>query len=488
MMVNNTNNTGVNANVKLRSMRSMLVLLGAISGQRTQSTKKLDIFNIYKKNNYKLIPFNVRTSDLASTKYLPPVSKEWKNSIYAFNSNKLKNFPIYDININHVIKSYFKSYFLPKYIKGRHISRYFRLRRMNIVHVSKAEIKHTNSKAILNIFTYNREKVSLWKKISRLKSQFFVGLYQSITVSKYLSSKIALFYNKKRTFDERASLAHKNRIKRLVKRLRYKLIYKRTKWNKNWALFSRYKLKFNLNKYKFQERFLYYLSTVVSKYYKKKVEFNFINLKSVIFNSDIFTKALAITLRKRGGKVFKLMRVIFNKTKIPKIKKRMAKYEILANIDKNALENRYKNTSLNYILKGAISAAEEKPEPELPELDKLLYKIYYNLDKASHASHAPISPDKYLCKIYDIIFNSIKYKNIGGIRLVVAGRLTLRYRADKAVYKNKWKGKLNNLEASFNGLSCVNLRGYLESNIEYSMYVSKRRIGAFAVKGWISGI
>ena len=34
------------------------------------------------------------------TKYFPPVSKEWKNSIYVFNHNNIKNLPVYDININ----------------------------------------------------------------------------------------------------------------------------------------------------------------------------------------------------------------------------------------------------------------------------------------------------------------------------------------------------------------------------------------------------
>jgi hypothetical protein len=37
--------------------------------------------------------------------------------------------------------------------------------------------------------------------------------------------------------------------------------------------------------------------------------------------------------------------------------------------------------------------------------------------------------------IYKAIFNSIKFKNMGGIRLEVKGRLTRRYRADRAIYK-----------------------------------------------------
>jgi hypothetical protein len=40
-------------------------------------------------------------------------------------------------------------------------------------------------------------------------------------------------------------------------------------------------------------------------------------------------------------------------------------------------------------------------------------------------------------KIYEIIFNSINYKNLSGVRLEVRGRLTKRYRADRALFKVK---------------------------------------------------
>ena len=50
--------------------------------------------------------------------------------------------------------------------------------------------------------------------------------------------------------------------------------------------------------------------------------------------------------------------------------------------------------------------------------------------------------NKDYSKIYEIIFNSIKYKNIGGIRLEVKGRLTKRYRADRSVFKVRWKGRI----------------------------------------------
>jgi hypothetical protein len=38
-------------------------------------------------------------------------------------------------------------------------------------------------------------------------------------------------------------------------------------------------------------------------------------------------------------------------------------------------------------------------------------------------------------EIFESLLNSIKYKNIGGLRLEIKGRLTKRYRADRALYK-----------------------------------------------------
>jgi hypothetical protein len=75
---------------------------------------------------------------------------------------------------------------------------------------------------------------------------------------------------------------------------------------------------------------------------------------------------------------------------------------------------------------------------------------------------------------------------MGGIRLEIKGRLTRRNRADRAVYKLKWKGGLKNIESSFNKLSSVLYRGHFKPNVTYSVINSKRRVGAFAVKGWMS--
>ena len=91
-------------------------------------------------------------------------------------------------------------------------------------------------------------------------------------------------------------------------------------------------------------------------------------------------------------------------------------------------------------------------------------------------------------KIMNTIFKKIiKYKNIGGVKFEIIGRLTRRYRADRAVYISRIIGGLNNPDASFKRVSSVILRGYVNANVDFSIYVAKRRIGAFAIKGWISG-
>lgn len=72
---------------------------------------------------------------------------------------------------------------------------------------------------------------------------------------------------------------------------------------------------------------------------------------------------------------------------------------------------------------------------------------------------------------------------MGGIRMEVRGRLTPRYRADRSVFKLKWKGGLKNIDSSYKGLPVRKSRGHLNPNVGYSIFSSKRRVGSFAVKG-----
>jgi hypothetical protein len=66
----------------------------------------------------KLTPFKVHKKIVGETSYLPAVSKEWKNSVYTYNSNTTKNYPAYNLNINTLIKGYFNMYFKNKFMSA----------------------------------------------------------------------------------------------------------------------------------------------------------------------------------------------------------------------------------------------------------------------------------------------------------------------------------------------------------------------------------
>ena len=155
-----------------------------------------------------------------------------------------------------------------------------------------------------------------------------------------------------------------------------------------------------------------------------------------------------------------LKKVILPKVNITMIKKFNIKTK---GIDFNLLNNKYLNFNINSILNDN-------------NLSELLNKLYYNIILNNNLN-------KDYLRIYEIIFNSINYKNISGIKLEAQGRLSKRNRADKSTFRVRLKGRLKNFDSSYKGLSSVNMRGYVNPNLDYSIFTSKRRIGAFAVKG-----
>ena len=172
------------------------------------TNKNIQIFSKYLNNNNKLITFNVKDSFVGKPKYFPPVSKEWKSSVYAFNHNNLKNLPIYDLNINSLIKDYFNLYFNHKFIFNKYKPRKYRYLSINKIYVSKAEIKHTNNKAILTVYVYNREKISLLRKILIIKKSFYKKI-RNLNLA-YLTFKYQ--YNKIPYTNLRRLLLHKELI------------------------------------------------------------------------------------------------------------------------------------------------------------------------------------------------------------------------------------------------------------------------------------
>lgn len=442
----------------------------------------MKIFNNNLKRNSKLIFLRKKIGDGGKTKYLPSFSKEWKNTVYCYNKSTLKNIPVNNVNINKIIKSYFNLYFKDHKFIGN--SKFVQLRKrrnfLRRIFVSDAEIKYTNNKAIITLFTVNREKKILTKKYLKINKIISRRLIERCYL--LFINNISKIYTTLNKYNYKNNYFFVNDIVRKKKFIQYKLAYlnrflklKQLYLKRVWSiilnkysvtylnLLRKFHLAYSLNQYKFNKlTFLPKLSTILNKIVGKKVEYNIINLKSIAYNTDLFTNALSLKLKNLKNNYMKSIFSILNRAYLPRTNTITERTPIKK---QNFFFTQYKDLKIISHL-GASSN----------NLDKLLNQIesYTNQDNKNKSIH-------------NIVYNSIGYKNMGGIRLEVKGRLTKRYRADRSIYFVKWKGGLKNIDSSFQRLSSVLFRGNTKSNVSYSLSTGKRRIGAFAVKGWIGG-
>jgi hypothetical protein len=186
---------------------------------------------------------------------------------------------------------------------------------------------------------------------------------------------------------------------------------------KELKLLRKYKLRFNLNLYKFEEKLLFKLKNLVIKFYNKKVEFNIVNIKSIMLNSEIFTNLFTLKILDKKAVILKMMRIMFNKVVLAKTNNVIEKSPVIKGVDFSLIENNFKSLNLSSILEIRDS------DSDITELYKDIFNIgvikrsYNNINKE--------------------IFDSIKYKNISGLRLEVKGRLSKRNRADRSSFKVK---------------------------------------------------
>ena len=435
----------------------------------------MKVFNNNLKNNPKTIALRKKVGDIGRTKYLPSFCKEWKNIVYSYNKNNLKNIPVNDVKINKIIQSYFNLYFKDhKYVGSK---KFILLRRrrnfLRRIYISNAEIKHTNNKAIITLYTVNREKKILKKKYLKINRKVSTNLIKRyFMLYKTNIAKIYEILNKQK--DEYTFISDKISKRKFLKyKLEYlnkfitlKNLYLKKVWSiiisKYWKTYLRllrkYDLMYSLNQYKFNKQILLpILSNILNKIIGKKIEYNIINLKSIAYNTDLFTNALSLKLKKKKMNYIKSMFSILNRAYLPKINTIKERTLIKGQKNVDLFLDEYKDLKLTSNL-----------------------SIKNNLDQL-------LGDSSSAKEVHNTVYNSIGYKNMGGIRLEVKGRLTKRYRADRSIYSLKWKGGLKNVDSSFKRLSSVLFRGNSKSNVSYSLTNSKRRIGAFAVKGWISG-
>lgn len=430
--------------------------------------------NYILKNKLKTKPFfkEINKNNLITEQKIPCPVNEWQNNIYYFNRKKLTTTLIKDQAVYSLLNSYFN--LKPEtWIKENKIKRkWMNLKR---IFISKPYIKHSSNKVNIIIYTFNKEKLYILKKLKNLNTMFItvwkykkLGLKKNFKkslknwkfINKYLENGIIsrfvvnlkklnlikFFFNllgkKKDSLNQRYLMEKRNLfVLNLIKKsIDHSL--------KNILLYKKYTSILYLNNFKYNINLLIGVKNILSKIYNKKVELKIINMKYFYLESGILTNAIVRKLNYRKNKLLRVLKKVVYSVKIPKLHPFLyipAWASAGSNIMKknHKLESDSKNTSINFY-------------------------------------------SRTINSIPNIVFNNLNYKHVIGVRLEGRGRLTKRLTASRSVFKYKYRGSLKNIYSSYQELPAVMLKGFAKSNIQYVNINSKNRNGSFGVKSWVS--
>lgn len=423
------------------------------------------MLNIYKlKHKPNFYKHSKKGNEIAQTKHYPPANKEWFNSIYAYDKNTIKLLPVADKVILRFLKSYFNLHSpkLEKSVKFSSIRRRKlrkRLRRLstNRILISRAELKHTSSKVVITVYVYNRQIIYYLRRLERINVKN-LNLQKTKKKALYVISRV---YKQKKKLLK--TLNRNNNIFKNYENMYLKFFF--SKCLRRDITFFYYKQIISLNQSKFEKTYLSPLTGLIQKIYNKKIEFNLVNLKHLYLNSSLFSETLLAKIKNKKNRVIKVLKASI----------RMFQQASLNNIDIfNDMYNRKKklqNLKVNY-----LGLENEIKSHEINKITQEVYKKKFldedNLEQTESTTKS--------------VFNYIKNKSVTGIRIEAAGRLTRRNTAERSIYKLRYKGNLKNMDSSFKGLSSVLFRGHAKSNVQYTKLKSRRRIGSFGLKGWVS--
>lgn len=102
---------------------------------------------------------------VGESKHFPPANKEWLNSVYSYNKNSLRSLPGKDFIARKLIKNYFNLSADKSLARSKRKRIRIRKSSLNRLFVSRPEVKQTNDKVILNVYTYDRQRQSLLRKL-----------------------------------------------------------------------------------------------------------------------------------------------------------------------------------------------------------------------------------------------------------------------------------------------------------------------------------
>lgn len=491
-------------------------------------------------------------------KHSPPASQEWINSVYSYNSNYNKLLTRADKSLMTLVKSYVNMTFkrlqrekkirkasinnirLNKY-RSRNKGLYNSLKKrlsVNKIFVSKGNIKHTSSKAIITIFLFKVMDNIVWfKSVKRLvrlifSNKFEKGIERLSTKGfkykdrkkhrkiffKFLrKQKLVFFLNLKKILNsEESYFIYLNYLNKKFN-TNSKIFGLKNSKNQNFTYekkgnfeilteyrlrifqnlifkYNRYLRALKLNEFKFKKTFLENFRKIASKIYNKNVTFNFVRLRKLYLNSNIYTQIVALKLKRRELSVSRVLSKSLLNIKLPRLPFK-GKYTVL----KSKLRVNITNHNILFDL---IKLRQTKAKTLWFNL--LLFKFNRFINPFSlfgrmrliHRKNQNLQSKvwkgkKEMSRLITYFYskaNFIKNKSIAGVRVEARGRLTRRFKAARAVYKLKWIGGLRNIDSSYNGLPTTMLRGHGLSNVEYTVLSSKRKIGAYGVKGWISSL
>ena len=493
---------------------------------------------LFKNKKSKIVinkPLTYIESDTGKTRHYTPAAQEWYNSIYTYNTNYIKNLPIADKNLMDLLKSYFNAQLNKEFLKTKIKPLQMRFKRLSTkrTFVGKGHLKHISNKVIITFFIYNTEGMFLssqlrtmniktlfpkkelkyritWEDdgdIKKTYSRWFTlreYLYDSEHKGWYYSyllslidgftnrldringyfSKITNVEEEVLTLNDKLMLLN-NKSNNNITNLNYPLFYDYILKTENYYMskYNMYGLLLRLNKIKFNDIFLRKLIYLVNKIYKKKIEFNIVNLKKMHLNSDIYTQAVSLKLRNKDNRLYKILKASLRKVKLPTIRRVSEKQN---KPNKNEfLVNKIRNNIISFMFRDA------NKDP----LNNLLLYFYPSADNIKVKKSSPLARGTHKneeirvwrsISLTNYVRIWLKHLKLRGIRIEAKGRLTRRATASRSVFKMKWKGGLKNVDSSFRGLSTIMLRGHAKSNVQYSLLNSKNRNGAFGIKGWVS--
>ena len=337
----------------------------------------------------------------------------------------------------------------------------------NKILLSRAELKHTSDKVTITLFVYNRHKKYLYNKIGRVAS---LGLYKKLQFSKkMISLRLKALKVISKIRKEKGLLLDALRDKKsnfiLSLEKNYYVDYLKKSLERE-MLYMYLKQVITFNKLKFGNAYLLPLKGLIEKVYKKKVEFNLVNVKYFHLNSDIFSRILALKLRNRKNRVYRVLNASLIKVKLPSLNK-LALFDEIYNRKKTR-----QNLGLGYLTFDSSFVSDKEKTKNNDVFSRVLGGFF----KVN-------AEDDFAIGLEKTVLDSIKHKYINGIRIEASGRLSKRYTAARTVHKVKYMGNLRNIDSSYKGFSSVILRGNLRSNLQYTKLKNKTRIGAFGLKG-----